>query len=174
MNDADQQDPDNERQPIWSVPSKKATLFFAMFTIMNMVGMAYFAWYEIFVNDQDSFHETIMNIVLNYVAVFVCSAGVSITTTEVVVVIGSYLQEYVFKPRRERIRAEGHKEGREEGIDEGIAIGEARAKAREKEAQDWNRRRLEAEARGEPFDEPFPMDNQPPSTNGADSEDESA
>ena len=55
-----------------------------------------------------------------------------------------YLEEKWLKPQRERFREEGRREGRE-----------------------WNRRRLEAEAKGIPFDEPFPGgEDEFPSTNG--------
>jgi predicted nucleic acid-binding Zn-ribbon protein len=43
--------------------------------------------------------------------------------------------------QRERLRNEGREEGRE---------------TLASEIEDWNRRRLEAERRGEPFDEPPP------------------
>ena len=51
--------------------------------------------------------------------------------------------------QRERLREEGREQGLEEGREEG-----REALAAELEA--WNRRRLEAERRGEPFDEPPP------------------
>ena len=47
--------------------------------------------------------------------------------------------------QRERLREEGRDEGREEGRDALAA-----------EIEGWNRRRLVAERRGEPFDEPPP------------------
>ena len=65
------------------------------------------------------------------------------------------------RKRIEKARAEGREEGRTEGHEEGRAeghaegMGEAYAKW-----SDWNRRREEAERRGERFDEP------PPSLNG--------
>ncbi|RKU25394.1 hypothetical protein C6497_16160 [Candidatus Poribacteria bacterium] len=49
--------------------------------------------------------------------------------------------------------AEGIAEGKAEGIAEGIAEGEARAY---RKFADWERRRKEAEARGEEFTEPLP------------------
>ena len=70
--------------------------------------------------------------------------------------------------QRERLREEGRTEGRTEGRDEGRAEGrdegregrdEGRAEGRESlaaEIESWNRRRLEAERRGQPFDEPPP------------------
>ena len=73
------------------------------------------------------------------------------------------------KERKERFkaeliaqgRAEGIVEGRAEGVAEGraegVAEGEARARAElVAEVVAWNERRLAAEARGEPFDEPPP------------------
>ena len=55
------------------------------------------------------------------------------------------------------------KERREKFKAELVAQGEARGKAAGRaalaaEVEDWNRRRLEAEERGEKFDEPPPME----------------
>ena len=52
-----------------------------------------------------------------------------------------------------RIFRRGREEGIEEGREEGIAIGEERSNQRWRE---WVQRRDQAEARGEPFDEPQP------------------
>ena len=51
--------------------------------------------------------------------------------------------------QRERLRAEG----REEGLEVGLEAGREALAA---EVEAWNRRRLEAERRGEPFHEPPP------------------
>ena len=58
-------------------------------------------------------------------------------------------------------RAEGKAEGIAEGKAEGIAEGKAEGKAegivaRDREWTAWNERRLEAAAKGQPFDEPPP------------------
>ena len=50
-------------------------------------------------------------------------------------------------------RAQGHSEGRVEGRDEGVQAGRREMLRRWEE---WNRRRLAAEARGERFEEPPP------------------
>ena len=48
-------------------------------------------------------------------------------------------------------------EGKAEGIAEGIAKGKAEGVAeRDRQWAAWNNRRIEAEAKGEPFDEPPP------------------
>ena len=62
---------------------------------------------------------------------------------------------------RAEARAEGHGEGRVEGRAEGRIEGRAEARAEAyAEWTEWNRRRVDAEKRGERFDEP------PPSLNG--------
>ena len=83
-----------------------------------------------------------------------------------------YLDRKLVEPIRQELREEGKEEGREagikegreagheEGIEEGKAIGERRANQR---WAAWNRRRLEAEAKGETFAEPPP---EPTHTNG--------
>ena len=58
---------------------------------------------------------------------------------------------------REEGRAEGIAEGKAEGIVEGKAEGIAEGKAEERELWiAWNNRRLEAEAKGQAFNEPPP------------------
>ena len=59
-----------------------------------------------------------------------------------------------------KIRAEGLEEGRAEGIEEGRVEGIA---VTHRQWQGWNARRMEAEAKGEPFNEPPPT----PPENGA-------
>ena len=62
-----------------------------------------------------------------------------------IVVTKRYLDSKLVEPIRRQLREEGREEGK--------AIGEERANQR---WEAWNRRRLEAEAKGEPFDEPLP------------------
>ncbi len=71
-------------------------------------------------------------------------------------VLADYLRVKLVVPLRESLRAEGRIEGRAEGRVEGRAEGRAEANGIWRE---WNRRRREAEARGETFDEPEPGDD---------------
>ena len=69
------------------------------------------------------------------------------------------------RKRIEKARAEGHGEGRVEGRAEGRVEGRAEGRGEGRaeayaEWTEWNRRRVDAEKRGERFDEP------PPSING--------
>ena len=59
-------------------------------------------------------------------------------------VIAEYLERKYYGPRRRKELAEAKARGRKQ----------ANAMFRE-----WNARRLESEAKGEPFDEPLPMDD---------------
>ncbi len=74
------------------------------------------------------------------------------------------LSDFIQARREKRIEAakiegiaEGIVEGIAEGIVEGIAEGEARAY---RKFAEWDRRRKEAEARGEAFTEPLPTQPQ--------------
>ena len=91
-----------------------------------------------------------------------------------IVVTARYLTNKWVKPLQDKFRQEGHKEGRKEGheeghkkgLEEGIEIGvEMGATGERQYWLDRERRRLEAEAQGIPFDEPLPGD-EPHSTNG--------
>ena len=64
-----------------------------------------------------------------------------------------YLYDKIEK-QREKLREEGRAQGREEGIEEGREQGRMDLAAK---VEAWNARRLDAEARGEPFDEPPPV-----------------
>ena len=59
----------------------------------------------------------------------------------------------VIQAHEARGREVGRVEGKVEGLVEGRAEGQAAERAR---WVDWNRRRMEAAAKGQPFDEPPP------------------
>ena len=63
-------------------------------------------------------------------------------------VLGAY-EEHVAGPRR---RAEARADKAEKELDE----GRVRAEEEREEGRAWNKRRLKAQADGEPFDEPYP------------------
>ena len=69
-------------------------------------------------------------------------------------VIADYLREKWVTPLQEKRREEAREKGRVEGREKGIDEANNRWRA-------WNRRRQQAEARGEPFHEPVPYSDQP-------------
>ena len=76
------------------------------------------------------------------------------TAHAVVIVEGvAMLAESFLKRRYEAGLQEGRAEGRDEGLDEGLRAGRRETQQRWEE---WNRRRMQAEARGERFEEPPP------------------
>ena len=90
-----------------------------------------------------------------------------------------YLKNKYVRPLQEKQKAEGRAEGlaegREQGLAEGRAEGQAEGRAEgraEAEAEfrrlvgEWNRRRLDAAARNEPFDEPLPLLDSDETQNG--------
>ena len=60
---------------------------------------------------------------------------------------------------RKKLRAKARADGRSEGLEEGVAIGRSQVLPKVAAWRRWNTRRLEFEARGEPFDEPPPDDD---------------
>ena len=85
-------------------------------------------------------------------AIIFTTAFISLMTTEVSMVLAEMVSEY-FQKRRDAAAAEAQAKG----LAEGIAQGEERMGRKWAE---WNSNRLEAEERGEDFDEP------PPSSHG--------
>ena len=138
--------PSPQRESIWSVPIEYRVLYFSLFVIQSLIGMSYVVWHEVWINDGDSFHSTITAIILMDVAVIAHSAGVGVIVSEMKMVIAQYLEQRYYGPKRRKALAEAKAEGRRQAL----------AKVR-----DWNARRLEADAKGEPFDEPPPLDDEP-------------
>lgn len=84
------------------------------------------------------------------------AGGVALIASPIIVEVGRMVLAEIWTERRLRkARAEGHEEGHAEGREEGRAEGAEIANRRWVE---WNRRRKDAEAKGEPFTEPAPGD----------------
>ena len=122
-----------------------------LFAIQNIAGISLVCWYEIAVLNEDDTLLTVLNIIDRLPSVGVGAAAITITLMEVariVMVIGGNLERWLKRREQER-------------LDRAVAGArlEARTSARA-EVQGkwaaWNQRRLDAEARGEPFTEPPP------------------
>ena len=120
------------RVSIWSVPERWRKLFFAIFSLQTaaLIGLA--VWYEVFVKTGDSWPETVFAIGRDAAPGIGVIAADSVVIVDIVMILTLLYEDY----RRKRIeRAEARVQKRWEG---------------------WNQRRLEAEAAGQPFDEPPP------------------
>lgn len=154
--------PNPQRESIWSVPIEYRVLYFSLFIIQSLIGISYVVWHEVWMNDGDSFHSTITAIILMDVAVIAHSAGIGVIVSESKMVIAQYLEQRYYGPKRRKALAEAKAEGREEGVKQGLEQGVEQGRAETvAKFREWNARRLEADAKGEPFDEPPPLDDEP-------------
>ena len=143
------------RQPIWSVASGWLPAYFALFNALGLLGTALAIARNILWVAHPSVHDMIWAIIVDIVVVGAASATISILTVETgknAMIVGTYLEDMI-KKRRARQMAEAVERGRAKGVEEGRAEGVEEISARIRE---WNDRRLDAEAKGEPFDEPPP------------------
>ena len=138
--------PGQLRESIWSVPLEYRVFYFTLFVVQSLIGITYVVWHEVWINDADSFHATATAIVLMDVAVIAHSAGIGVIVSEMKMVIAQYLEQRYYGPKRRKALAEAEARG----------VKKANAKFRE-----WNARRLEAQAKGESFDDPPPIDDEP-------------
>ena len=168
-----EQDPNREREPIWSVPPGRLAQYFALFTLFATLGLGFLLWYEIFENAGDTLPQTIRAIIQGLGLNTAGSAGMALQIVEgpkFVMVLADYFTKKWLNPLKEQLREEGREKGRQEGREEGRQEGheEGRQEGREEAAaqvnaqwRDWLRRRMEAEGRGERFDEPPPSGDAP-------------
>ena len=145
------------------MPEDWRKLYFAIFSAQTLALLGLAIWYEVFVIADDSWMETIFAIGSGAGPGIGVIAADSVILTEAyfVVIFGGIVERY--QNRLKQREAEGEARGEARGEAKGEARGEARANER---WEAWNRRRLEAEANGQPFDDP------PPSGQNAEKESE--
>ena len=140
-----------------------------MFSMLCLLGTGLLSWYETAQRTGDNAVETVLAIISGMAEVGVAAAVATIVTTEViqnVMVTGEYLRQKLVEPLKEKQRAEG----RAEGLAKGLEKGREEGREAERAAWDaWYRRRIDAESKGEPFDEPPPSlrENSSNGTNGS-------
>ena len=115
----------------------KGLTFFLLAAVGIASGLAAIGvWYEVFYVTADTGPETVKAISMN-IGGAVATTLLTMGIMEVVMVLSRYIIEQYRKERDARMKAEGREEMAQKW-------------------QDWNNRRLAAEGRGEPFDEPPP------------------
>ena len=112
-------------------------------------------WHGITHRPQGDVHDAIVAIILRLAPTLIVSAGASVVVTE----LGRYaaMLSDILREKTDKWIAKKRQEEREKATAKGRSEGRSEM---QKLWQGWNQRRLEHEARGEPFDEP------PPSLNG--------
>ena len=119
---------------IWSVPSSWHGWYLGVFALFTVFSAGYIGWEELHNPENEGFYETFLAMGHAASPFVILSAGFAVITVEVFAMIGDRLF-------RRRYLKEGFQQGREE---------ERRLWL------DWDKRRREAEARGEEFNEPPP------------------
>ena len=133
----------NFRESIWTISKSWQSVYFAFFSLQMVLGMSLVLWYHVLINVEDGIVETLFGIIRGSASVSIGSAGTSYTLAEgarILMVLANNLEQWINRKWEER-DARNRAEGRAEAL----------AQFRE-----WNRRRLDAESRGEIFDEPMP------------------
>ena len=144
-----------ERQSIWSVASGWLPAYFALFNALGLLGVGFVIVRNVLWVSHPTVHDMIWAIITGIVVVGAASATASILAVETgknIMIVGTYLEE-MLKKRRARQMAEVRAEGVDEGRAEGVTKGRSDLAA---EIREWNSRRLAAQSKGEPFDEPPP------------------
>ena len=151
----DQADPESRESPL-SVARKWLPWCLALIFAMTIGWTALVAWEEVSKGNHTNLRQTAIAVVHKAAPAapfFVVYAIMAVSLIDVlggsIVVTARYLGNKFVEPLIEKHKAEGRAEGRVEG----------RAEGRTEERllwSEWNRRRMEAEAAGVPFDEPPP------------------
>ena len=152
----------NERPPresIWTVAAGWAGLYFAVFSTLNIMNAARVIWFE---TTQSSLAgwSPLIDAVLDGIGRGVPgNVGLAIAIADigrVTMVLGGLLEQWI-NNRRERQLREAVAEAVAEATVESRAEGRAEGRTEINHMwRAWNARRLDALAKGEPFDEPPP------------------
>ncbi len=148
-----------QRESIWSVPSSWVTAYLVLFSVQVTACAGFVAWLEITQHTMDTWPETILAIGRGAGSFVIVIAAGTIMQVEATVLVSTWILEKYKARRFAQGRAVGRDEGRDEGRNEGRDEGrnEGRNEERKKWAT-WYQRSQAAEAAGEKFDEPPPLD----------------
>jgi hypothetical protein len=160
---AEDNPPPPDRESIWSISPRWRTVYFTLFVIQNVAGISLVCWFEIFHRTEDSLIQTILNIIQGSGQITVGSAGITLTLTEgarLIMVLGEQLDRWFKKREQDRVDravAATIAKATAKATAEATAKATAEATAEtQRKWTEWNNRRMDAEAMGEPFDESPP------------------
>ena len=161
-----------QTESLFNVTPARRRTYLAAFILFSLVGYGVVIWHHAahggdpLVNgdDESSAAATAMSIMLGFAIAHAAAFGLALTTAEITggtMVIADWLRTKLVESLQDSLREEGRKEGRVEGREEGRVEGRAEGRVEGRAESDsnwraWNNRRREAEARGEPFNEPEP------------------
>ena len=144
------------RESIWTVARGWAKAYFTVFTTLNTMNIARVVWFETTQANHAGWSQMIDAIVDGVGGGALGVAAMTISFTDIgraTMVLAGMFEEWV-RRRRERQMAEAIEEAVGEAVTSALTENNALWRA-------WNGRRLDALAKGEPFEEP------PPDVSGA-------
>lgn len=139
--------PEEERESIWTIPARYKGWYFGLFSVQIIIAAIWLVRTAIVDESRNSISEILIFIWQTMAPVAITSATfalVIIDAWKTTMVFGTWLEETLEKRKQRQIRA---------------AVRKASAEAREavqKSWMEWNRRREAAAAAGEDFNEPPP------------------
>ena len=129
------------RESIWSVPARWQTIYFTLFNVCFIAGIALTVSQECCLErSSDGAVKSLLDIIQGGATAAIFSAAIALVVTEGWTMLSTMLSTILTRKTEEYL-AKRYEQGRAEAL---VAV------------EEWNRRRLAAEARGEPFDEPLP------------------
>jgi hypothetical protein len=138
-----------DRESIWSVPARWQTTYFTLFGVSFTTGTALTIWQECCLDrSSEGVVKSLLDIMQGAGSVAIASAAFALVVTEVVTMLSAVVTRL-----SEQYLAKRYEQGRTEARAETLV-----------EVEKWNQRRLAAEAKGEPFDEPLPSTTKQPSS----------
>ena len=145
--------PDSDRVSIWSIAGDWLTVFYILFSIEVAAIVALVGWREIFLKTWDTPIDTILAIGAGAAPNIFTAAAINIAVI---------FQAEVIRMLAERYLRHRYEVGKKDGQAVGKRLAEKERARHRKYAvrlRAWNERRLNADANGEPFDEPMPEYN---------------
>ena len=129
------------RESIWSVPARWQTIYFTLFNVCFIAGIALTVSQECCLErSSDGAVKSLLDIIQGGATAAIFSAAIALVVTEGWTMLSTMLSTILTRKTEEYL-AKRYEQGRAEAL---VAV------------EEWNRRRLAAEAKGEPFDEPLP------------------
>ena len=139
-----------ERESIWTIAAEWANVYFAVFSTLNITNTARVIWHETTQSSHAGWSPLTDAILDGVGRGLPGNVGLTIAITDigrVTMVLGGLLEQWINNRRERQLR---------EAMEEAVAEATAELRAENALWRAWNERRLDALAKGEPFDEPPP------------------
>ena len=138
-----------ERSVFLTLPREWTERYGSFFLLTLVVGFGFVFWYEIDHIDRDGWRETVLAILRNFSSIVVGLAAINFIIVEVGVMISRQFDRWLSR----RQRRQGRVQVIELLVRQGVVVNS-------KAFREWADRAVEAEERGEPFNEPAPLERE--------------